>query len=373
MDSKSKRILFITPFVPSNIGAAMKFTKKTIEKLAEFCIVDVVYFITEGEQDYEPTNDNIRVIESLKVGKIERLLSVIQKPWLYPIFSVRYRNSLASSLKKRVESEQYSLIFLDHSQSFIYGKLFPELPKILMSHDVIYQRVSRSSGKLSASWCKRTEKRMMTQENASIFSFSTKDQTLIKDLYGFNSFVTSGSVDDLVFSVKPTNISNTFVFFGQWVRKDNSDGLEWFLAHVYPGADKRYQYKIIGRGLSDAILEKIKNYPNIEYLGFVDNPYQIIADARAVLSPLFSGAGVKFKVLESMACGTPVIGSEISFEGIPEDYSELMILSETEEDYHTAMDSIDTNIVHRLAVRKRFLENYVKSQLVEYIKTIIEK
>lgn len=367
-----KKILFITPFAPSNIGAAMKFTKKTIESLAKTCIVDLVYFCAEGEQDYVPESKNIRVVERLVVGKKERLLSVLQKPWLFPIFSVRYRRGIEKNIKKLCQDEKYDLVFLDHSQSFIYGKLFPLLPKILMSHDVIYQRVSRTSGKLISTWCKLTEKKMLCQKNAFIYSFSTKDQTIIKEQYGFDSFVTSGNVDDLVLSVTPTYISNNFIFFGQWVRKDNSEGLEWFLDNVYPSINSGFSFKIIGRGLPDSLLEKIKDYNNIEYLGFVDNPYQMITEARAVLSPLFSGAGVKFKVLESMACGTPVIGSDIAFEGIPTKYKDLMIQADTVEEYIRAMDNVNINIAERQSLRNFFIDNYVKSQIVEHVKQIIE-
>ncbi len=368
-----KKILFITPYAPSNIGAAMKFTKKTIETLADSFFVDLVYFCAEGEQEYVPVNKNIRVVEKLAVSKKERLISIIHKPWLYPIFSVRYRSGLANRIKKQCQDEKYDLVFLDHSQSFIYGKLFPLLPKILMSHDVIYQRVFRSSGLLLSEWCKLTEKKMLDQPNSYIYSFSTKDQTLIKELYGFNSNVTSGNVDELVLSVTPQNISDSFIFFGQWVRKDNSDGLVWFFDNVYPRVKEHYSFKIIGRGLQESIFNRIKGYYNVEYLGFVDDPYQMIANARAVLSPLFSGAGVKFKVLESLACGTPVIGSKIAFEGIPTEFNSLMVVSNTVDEYLQAMDSVNTNITERQSFRKSFIDNYIKSQIVEHIKHIVEK
>ena len=367
----TKRILFITPFAPSNIGAAMKFTKKTIDNLAEKYIVDVIYFCAEGESEYVPGSSNVHVLASFKVGRKERLLSVLQKPLLFPIFSVRYNTKLITRIKKEGLNCKYSLVFLDHSQSFIYGKLFPYVPKILMSHDVIYQRVSRISGKILSSWCRETEKKMMDIPDADIFSFSTKDQKIIKEQYGLDSFVTSGNVDDLVYTVNPTIITNDFVFFGQWVRKDNSDGLEWFIEKVYPYTRSDYNFKIIGRGLSSSLHAKIVNMKNVEYLGFIENPYQIIANARAVLSPLFSGAGVKFKVLEAMACGTPVIGSDISFEGIPTDYSPMMIHAHSEEEYILAMDSVNTRIEERQILRDLFLKNYVKSQLVSHITSIL--
>ena len=283
-----KTVLFITPFAPSDIGAAMKFTKRTIETLAESFIVDLIYFRAEGEPYYEPKNKNIRLKEVLSVNRKDRLLSVSQKLWLYPIFSVRYRKALVKKLRRLSTEESYSLVFLDHSQSFIYGKYFPSLPKILMSHDVIYQRVSRTSGKMISIWCKLTEKYFLNQPNSYIYSFSTKDQALIKDSYGFDSYVTSGNIDELAIAVSPFKIADDFVFLGQWVRKDNYEGLVWFLDNVFPLVEGKYTFKIIGRGLPESVHNKIRNCKNIEYLGFVDNPYQMITEARAVISPFTS-------------------------------------------------------------------------------------
>ena len=54
------RILLITPYAPSNIGAAMKFTKRTIEQLSSFCSVDVIYFRAEEEPLFCPKNKKLR-------------------------------------------------------------------------------------------------------------------------------------------------------------------------------------------------------------------------------------------------------------------------------------------------------------------------
>lgn len=366
------RILLITPYAPSNIGAAMKFTKKTIEQLSSFCFVDVIYFRAEEEPLFCPKNKKINVLKVLDVGKKDRLLSILQKPLLFPIFSVRYRRDLIRWLKKYTGQVRYDLVFLDHSQTFIYGKIFPHTSKVLMSHDVIYQRVNRRFGRLMTYWCTITERGMLHQPNSYIFSFSTKDQNLILNQYGLDSYVTNGLVDDLIYSTFPIKITSDFVFFGQWVRKDNTDGLEWFFDNVYPKIKKEYKFKIIGRGLPPMIIDRIEKYENVEYLGFVDNPYQIIANARALLSPLFSGAGVKFKVLDSMACGTPVIGNEISFEGIPGEYSDFMIMCNTIDDYVRSIENVNTNIDLRQSFQKKFLKKYVKSQLIEFIRYKIQ-
>lgn len=367
-----KRILFITPFAPSNIGAAMKFTKKTIDELAHHYSIDLIYFMAEGESTYTPTHPNINVVSSLKVCTFDRILSIVSHPWLYPVFSVRYKYFLANEIRHMMRTAHYDLMFLDHSQSFIYGKDYPEVPKILMSHDVIYQRVLRSSGRLLSSWCHMTEKSYVNMRNSHVFSFSTKDKQIIDKEYCINSHVTCGNIDDIVYDTIPTHKSETFIFFGQWVRKDNYEGLEWFIKNVYPQTPTNMTFKIIGRGLPQQLHTLIKATNRMQYCGFVDNPYQEIANSKAVLSPLFSGAGVKFKVLESIACGTPVIGSEIAFEGIPQEYSSFMQLAHTPQEYIHKMQDITYSIDECIAMKRKFLDNYINPHIIKFIHLLLD-
>jgi len=367
-----KRILFITPFAPSEIGAAMKFTKKTIEDLSKKYFVDVVCFRTEGEEDYLPDSPNIRILEEINVNRIRRIYSIVQRPFNFPIFSTRYSWTLAKRLQKYNSRYHYDLLFLDHSQCFIYGTLFPEVKKIMMSHDVIYQRISRQSGSILSKWCYLTERKYLNQINATIFSFSEKDKSLIKDLYGIDSAAIPGNIDSLAIDALPTNIADNYIFFGQWVRQDNLSGLIWFFDEVYPQCLGKTKFTIIGRGLPQQVLDSLQDKTNVEYLGFVDNPYQLIANSKAVLSPLFTGAGVKFKVLEALACGTPVIGTDIAFEGIPPISANFMIKSVSPQEYLNAMNNVgNISVSERKKEKMHFIKEYMNNSIVNQIDNIL--
>ena len=110
----------------------------------------------------------------------------------------------------------------------------------------------------------------------------------------------------------------------------------------------------------------MKKY-NIEYLGFVDNPYPIIANAKALISPLFTGAGVKVKVIDALACGTPVIGTDISFEGIDEDFSSFMLLANTPEEFVHKIKTVDITLEDKLNFRKKFISCYSNKSVIRYI------
>ena len=49
----------------------------------------------------------------------------------------------------------------------------------------------------------------------------------------------------------------------------------------------------------------------------MDNPLEILLAASAVIVPLFQGAGIKVKVIDAFSTGTPVIGTDLAFEGLP--------------------------------------------------------
>lgn len=361
------KILFVTPFAPSNIGAAMKFTKAIIENLAQNNSIDVVYFKNSDESKYEPLIEGVRILVKIDVSTLSRIKGIIQRPFGHPVFSVRFSNSIRKKIATYMNMNHYDLLFLDHSQTFIYGLDYPDVPKILMSHDVMCQRIERTHGKMITWLTKKTEKKYMSQKNSYIYTFSTKDKQIIKNEYGIDSYVTCGNIDPLAYKVIPQNVDNQFVFFGQWVRADNLDGLEWFLTQVLPETPINWKFFIIGRGLPERIKELITKDNRVVYKGFVDNPYEQIANCKAMLSPLFSGAGVKFKVLESLACGTPVIGTEIAFEGIPTEYDKFMIKANTIDEYVYSMRNLSFTREERIALKNKFIQSYVNNGLVEFI------
>ena len=154
--------------------------------------------------------------------------------------------------------------------------------------------------------------------------------------------------------------------FGDWRRKENSIGALWFLNNVGPLLKSTITVKIIGRDFPG---EQVVHSPkiNIEILGFVDDPYGIIAQSKALISPLFKGAGIKVKVIESLACGTPVIGTDIAFEGLPTEFGNFMLLANTPKDYVDRIESINMCIEDRIKTRNEFIKAYQSESITNVI------
>jgi glycosyltransferase involved in cell wall biosynthesis len=357
-----KKILFLTPYVPSRRAAGENFTRQALDDLSKEHEISLVYFKYQNDPVYEIKSSNIEVIKICKNSLALKMWNCLKIPFLFPVFTIRFSFRLLWLLKKK----NFDMFFLDHSQMFLYGKFFPNAKKVLLSHDVMHQRYSRRLNFVMAFWAKCSENYVIRQHNASVLSFSEKDREFLKNNYGIESNVINFYLDENVIKATPKNIGDYFVFFGNWKRNENLDGLRWFFDVVFPLLKNSCKFKVIGLGLP-AILEKFLISKGVDYPGFLDNPYSEIANAKALIAPLFSGAGVKVKVVEALACGTPVIGNEIAFEGISVEFSKFMLMNANAEDFANSIFSLSFNVQERIAFKKDFMYRYGKNTLGEVI------
>lgn len=362
-----KNVLFLTPFVPSNRAGGENYTRLLLEHLSANNRIDLLYYRYADDPIYECPNENVRVIKEIVNSTYVKIKNFLAYPKMHPIFSIRFNRNILAFLKKIVEKNRYDVLFLDHTQMALYGKFFPSVKKILMSHDVMAQRFSRKGGFVSKKLILGGEGELMRMPNTTVFTFSEKDRQIIHHYYGLDSKVTNFFLDQSIIEACPENVANRIVFFGKWKRSDNFDGLLWFFDHCYEKLSKDVTISIIGKWLPEEFESRIKKMKNVEYLGFVENPYPLIANSIATISPIFSGAGVKVKVVESLACGTPTIGNDIAFEGISEDFGDFMVRVNSPEEYVNAIMNLDVAIENRKAFKAKFINLYQSQSICTYI------
>lgn len=362
-----KKILFLTPHLPSLRAGGEKFTYLLLNELSKDYIVDLIYYKYNEDPCYNAPNHNVNVLRIMKNSIRIKLYHTLQHPMTHPIFSVRFDSELLKYLQHRLSIVDYDLLYLDHSQMFMYGKYFPNIQKILMAHDVMIQRYERMGNRVSKRLIISKEKELMNMPNSTIFTFSQKDNDIIKRQYGVKSYSTNFFLDNDIIEATPQKIERQIVFIGKWNRPDNLDGLIWFFENVYQLINKDIRIVIYGKWLPEPIIKKINKETNIKYMDFVENPYMEIANSLTMVSPLFSGAGVKVKVVESLACGTPVVGTNIAFEGISKDYEPFMKLADDAESFAKLINDMSISIAERRHFKERFLQNYHNHNIVNFI------
>lgn len=356
-----KKILFVTAFTPEENCGGGKNTIGLINDLSGSFEVDLIYWKSKSEGSYTVPNKSVFIQKIFKSSRLHRLLNIVLMPFLYRAFTGKFNWLNLVRIRSIVKKNNYDIIFFDHSQVFIYAKFMDKkTPKFLLSLDVISQRISRISTRLTQKFCVLSESFCLSVQNSHSIVLNEKDRNLMKQFFGIDSTVCFVYFDDKVVSSVSGVLNDEFVFFGNWIREDNLNGIIWFFDYVLPLIKTKIKIKIIGTSNYDFSKYNQSNAEVIS-LGFVDNPYPIISNCKAMIAPLFTGAGVKVKVIESFACGTAVIGTEIAFEGISKDYASMMFKAHKPQEYAEYInnsDKINFTPAERDELRNKFLETY---------------
>ena len=303
-----KKILFISAFPPNQRTAGQDYTRRLIIDLLEKgYTISLIYAEYPGHEIDVPQNVNI--LKSFKPS----LLNCLAKISYHPFFTKRLSQDILNLLLEI--SHNYDVLYFDFSQMHIYSTFINHPCKILMCHDVIAQKYTRSH-KEQLYWIKKSESKCLLSASL-IITFSEKDNSFIKNTYDIDSKSVNFYLKNPKFIYENKSIQdNTFCFYGAWNRPENKECLEWFFRNVFPNLNKDINFIIIGGGMSEKLKKQFMEYNNISCLGFVDNPVLEISYCQALIAPLMKGAGVKVKVIDALTCGTTVIGTDVAFEGI---------------------------------------------------------
>lgn len=107
-------------------------------------------------------------------------------------------------------------------------------------------------------------------------------------------------------------------FVGGFNHPPNADAVLWFAGEVWPLIIDRKpdaRLTIIGPN-APAAVEALGQDPRIDVLGWVPDLQPYLDRARLSIAPLRYGAGVKGKVVSSLAAGLPVVTTPIGAEGM---------------------------------------------------------
>ena len=106
-------------------------------------------------------------------------------------------------------------------------------------------------------------------------------------------------------------------FIGGFAHAPNLDAVRFFLAEVWPlvlRGEPRCEFSIVGAGLPSAVLDGAPGA--VRYHGPVADAGPWFESLRLTVAPLRYGAGVKGKVVSSLAVGVPCVATPVAVEGM---------------------------------------------------------
>ena len=259
----------------------------------------------------------------------------LQKNGVECIFSPFYP-SIAQFLEER--GADYDLVYItryDIAETVIDSvRQFTKAKIIFNNADLHFLRELRAalaSGQSSLDEPVRTRDRelMVMRRVDAVLSYNEVEHSVIAshNLTEENVFKCPWVLEDKR-SMVPFEERDGLAFLGGFNHTPNREAVKYFVDSIMPLlriAQPGIRFHVYGSRVTDDILDLASDDVIIE--GFASSLSQVFDTCRVFVGPLLSGAGIKGKVLESMAYGVPSVLSPVAAEatGLTHNHSTLIV------------------------------------------------
>lgn len=186
-----------------------------------------------------------------------------------------------------------------------------------------------------------------------IITLNERDSRRLKQLYGRGAdYILPTSFSDSYRDLTNIEQNIDYLFLGSAFFA-NQQGVQWFLDNVMPHIGGNFT--IAGKKMDEIHFNNLNDKTSV--IGFVDDLSVLYASAKCVVSPIFSGSGMKTKTAEALMYGKTVIGTREAFEGYVID-KDCMIECNTAEEFINVLSKIDQIPFFNEKARKHFLKYY---------------
>jgi glycosyltransferase involved in cell wall biosynthesis len=216
------------------------------------------------------------------------------------------------------------------------------------------------------------------QKVDGILAISNQDEKALRDKLKTDIPVNTISfgLDDKYFqkeNEKPSKGIPGFFYIGAMDWMPNIESVQWLLGKVWPEVMKKnheVKLKIAGKQMP----EDMRKYENkqVEISGQVADAIVFMRENDIMLAPLFSGSGIRIKILEAMALGKTVITTSTGAMGIEGKHRENILIADDREAF---IREIAYCIENRKAAaeigmnaREFILKNYSINSISEQLK-----
>jgi glycosyltransferase involved in cell wall biosynthesis len=125
----------------------------------------------------------------------------------------------------------------------------------------------------------------------------------------------------------------------------NQEAMNWFIQEVWYDLSADYptlHFYLAGRNIPLEFYD-YNNQNNIRVLGEVEDAIRLMNDKAIMIVPLFSGSGIRVKILEGMALGKCIVSTNLGAQGIDAVDGEHILIANTAEEFRAKLDYLLKN------------------------------
>lgn len=360
------KILYI-PHRNINAYGSGQRTDLLMRALCEKYQVDVVLPFEKDEVPDSP-NENCNFLFYKYLPPVRKKKSIWQIEFYFP--KDEYYENICKELISKVEYKYVVVRYLDNV--FLYG--------LENEKNLIVDIDDNPPEKLKTLNRHKLKKRFNYFVKYQILNYYVNRFVKNKPLHSFFSnseqavFTNSSSLPNIPYpflknvAIEPVPINErkqNIIFVGFMRYLPNYQGIEYFITHVWEKIKKQVpdaELKIIGKEMPDKLQDYISSFSDVKYLGFVEDLYAEYSHCKAIIIPIYSGAGTNIKMLEGMKTGRPCIISKFASRGFQQDLvdGENVLIAKDDDDFAEK-------------VVKILVDNDLNEKIGEKGKTTIEK
>jgi glycosyltransferase involved in cell wall biosynthesis len=146
-----------------------------------------------------------------------------------------------------------------------------------------------------------------------------------------------GGVPPALASISTGNAAARIGFLGSLDYRPNQDAAIWIAEELGPRVGT--EVHIAGSNAPQWLRERLEA-SGVTFDGEVPDAKAFIRSMRVMIAPIFSGGGMRIKILEAMALGKPVVATTIGAAGIGARHGEDILLADVPDAFAVAVSDL---------------------------------
>jgi glycosyltransferase involved in cell wall biosynthesis len=262
-------------------------------------------------------------------------------------------HEFSSAITRILKNEKFDVIQLESLFVTPYISLIRKYSKgliILRAHNIehlIWERLYKGEiNPLKKLYLRHLSRTLKKYEIDAIKDVDGVVAITNKDAQFFSSVISKEKVLAIPFGIQPEVINNfkreikkpvsvnTIFHLGSMNWMPNVEGIIWFLKEVWPEVSKLSPSLVLhlaGREMP----ENIRSYSSERVIidGEIENAIDYMHEYKVMIVPLFSGSGIRIKIIEGMLAQCAIITTSIGAEGISYISGKHLLIADTKMEF----------------------------------------
>ncbi len=245
--------------------------------------------------------------------------------WLYS------SRKMKKAVTRYLETNSYDIMEIGEIGLARYAKLAPDIPKILVHHNIesqlLFRRMKFVTNWLAKSylWWQSVKLKRFERSSGKLFDFQTTvseddKKTLLKICPQARIAVIPNGVDTDYFTATNDKMEpNSLIYVGGMTWFPNYDATMYFIKEILPlirAEIPDIQLNCVGRQVDNKLYEMARDDVNLKIHGFVDDVRPFITRASVFIVPLRIGGGTRLKIVDALSMSKAIVSTSIGCEGL---------------------------------------------------------